>query len=91
MCRRSFTFRSRRHALALAVTYTDNRALDAASLDSSDVRLAGPDGEPMAVTLLGVAPGAGGSTVATYGTARPTAPGAAPTAASTRWCSKPAR
>jgi hypothetical protein len=55
------------HALALAVTYTDNRALDAASLDSSDVRLVGPDGERMSVTLLGIAPGPAGSTVATYG------------------------
>ncbi len=56
-------------ALALAVTYTDNRGLDAASLDSSDVRLVGPDGEPMSVTLLAVARGGAGSTVATYGAA----------------------
>jgi len=53
--------------LALAVTYTDNRALDATSLDSSDVRLLAPNGEPVSVTLLGVAPGPAGSTVATYG------------------------
>ena len=58
-------------ALTLAVTYTDNRAVDAASVDSSDVRLLTPDGESLPLTLDSVTAGAGGSAVATYSAAAP--------------------
>jgi hypothetical protein len=38
----------------VTVTYTDNMAVDVSDLDSSDVRVTGPDGEELAVSLQGV-------------------------------------
>ncbi len=44
------------------VTYSDNIAIDASSIDAVDVRVTRADGEPVAVTLVGINPASGDST-----------------------------
>jgi hypothetical protein len=59
-------------AQLVRVTYADDRAVQTATLDSADVRLAGPDGASHAATFVGVDVNTPGTPrVATYSVAAP--------------------